>query len=105
MIDLDFKIQETRYLEGYQYKFNKITQTKNDLTDHFKFIEELKEKFKNDTNELNKNYNSQLNNINILINNLNDFINKLKTQSNILIKNSEKIIKEFQKEFQKKVIL
>ena len=71
------------------------------MTDHFKFIEELKEKFKNDTNELNKNYNLQLNDINILINNLNDLINKLKTQSNILIKNCEKITKEFQKNFQK----
>ena len=72
------------------------------MTDHFKFIEELKEKFKIDTTELNKNYNSQLNDINILINNLNDLMNKLKIQSNILIKNSEKIIKSFQKDFQKK---
>ena len=71
------------------------------MNDHFKFTKELKEKFKNDTNELNKNYNLQLNDINILINNLNDLINKLKIQSNILIKNLDKIIKEFQK----KVIL
>jgi len=96
-IDLNFKIQEIRYLESSEYKLNKITQTKTDLEEHFKFIEKLKEKFKLDNFELTKNYNLQLNDVNVLINNFNETLTKLKMQSNILVKNLEKITKDFQK--------
>jgi hypothetical protein len=96
-IDLNFKIQETRYLESSEYKLNKITQNKTDLDEHFKFIEKLKEKFKLDNLELTKNYNIQFNDVNALINNFNEILNKLKTQSNILVKNLDKITKDFQK--------
>ena len=95
VIDLDYKNQKIRYDEDMSYKMNKLSTLKEDLKDHYKYMNDFKNQSRIDTNAIIEKYKHRLFEIELKIKKNNDEIALLKNESQKLFKDFDNSVKKY----------
>jgi hypothetical protein len=93
-LDLDIKSFEIKFNEDKQLRDNKLSIIKNELIEHYKYIDQLKQQSKNDINDVNQIYKIKINEHELLIKENTDEITQLKNKSTTILKNFDILTKK-----------
>lgn len=94
-IDLDIKSFEIKFNEDKQLRYGKLDIIKNELTEHHKYIEQLKQQSRNDMNDINQMYKIKINEHELLIKQNIEEITQLKNKSTTILKNFDMLTKKY----------
>lgn len=93
-LDLDIKSFEIKFNEDKQLRYNKLDTVKNELSEHYNYIDQLKQQSKNDINDINQLYKIKINEQEQILKQNTDEITQLKNKSTTILRDFDMLTKK-----------